>query len=107
MLDAGGSLHQGHDLILHIARHLNDIAAVENVDDYVDDDLLVDKLDLDALVDVLEADELRKLRPGGIGKARHAFDLTDGGFDNVGDHFFGDVDAALFSLAADIIVAHG
>ena len=64
ILDPGRGLDQTHDLLLDLARHVDDVAAVYNGDDDIGQDLAVDKLDLDALRHGLETDEFSKDHKG-------------------------------------------
>ena len=77
LLDPGRGLYKRHDLILNRARDGDDIAAIQHIDDDVDNDLFIDELNLDALGHGLEADQLGKLRPCGVGKTGDALHLTD------------------------------
>ena len=44
MLNSCGSLYKRHDLFLNIVRNLYDVAAVEDVDNHINDDLFIYKL---------------------------------------------------------------
>ena len=46
IIDAGGSLHHIKDLILDVSRYLNNIAAISDIYDNVNNDLAVNKANL-------------------------------------------------------------
>ena len=105
MLNSCGSLYKRHDLFLNIVRNLYDVAAVEDVDNHINDDLFIYKLDLYALVSVLQANKLRKFSPGSIRQSGYTLYFSYSGFDNAANAFFADVYAAFFGLPAAIILA--
>ena len=106
MLKTGGGRNDVHDLLLHTLGNLDNIAAVAHGDNGVHHDLVIHELDLYPSGHGLQADQLGQLRACGIGKSGNALHLGYGGTDHAGDHFFRNIDAAVFLLAGNIVIVH-
>ena len=103
---AGNGLNSFGNGVLHFLCNINDVAAVSNEDNSVDLDGIVNYLNLDTLRHGLDANELGKLCTGSVGNAGNAVYLGDSGTNHGGDYILGNINAAVFCFAANIIITH-
>ncbi len=102
----GGRLNNIHDFVLYILGYLNYIAAVRDGDYGIYLNGIINNLNLDALGNGLDTHKLGDFGTGSIGKTGNALHIGNCSSYTAGDNFLGDINAAIFLTAGNVILTH-